>query len=44
MTFEEFMAAQIAAIEASGLEPEAWIEGHAAEFRAEHEVEELEPA
>ena len=35
--FEAFMAAQIAAIEASGLEPEVWIELYSAAFRAEWE-------
>src|SRR5262245_30293505 len=30
--FEDFMAAQIAAIEASGLCPEVWIERHSATF------------
>ena len=40
MTFQEFMLAQIAAIEASGLEPEAWIEQNAEVFRAEHPVAE----
>lgn len=33
--FESFMTAQWAAIEASGLEPDAWIETHAESFRAE---------
>ncbi|WP_280155880.1 AraC family transcriptional regulator [Piscinibacter sp. XHJ-5] len=32
--FEAFMAAQVAAIEASGVEPEAWIERHSTTFRA----------
>jgi len=38
MTFEQFMQAQIEAIEQSGLEPEAWIEQYAEQFRAEHPV------
>jgi hypothetical protein len=40
MSFETFMQEQIEAIEASGLEPEVWIELHAEEFRAEHRVDE----
>jgi AraC-like DNA-binding protein len=32
--FEAFMAAQIAAIEASGVEPDVWIERHSTTFRA----------
>ena len=40
MSFQMFMEAQIAAIEASGLEPEVWIELHAEEFRAAHPVSE----
>jgi len=38
MTFSDFMAAQIEAIEASGLDPEQWIELHAEQFRVEHPV------
>jgi len=40
MSFQDFMAAQIEAIEASGLNPEEWIEQHAEQFRAEHPVDE----
>jgi hypothetical protein len=40
MSFEQFMTEQIAAIEESGLEPDAWIELHAEEFRASHPVDE----
>ncbi|HEX6704132.1 MAG TPA: hypothetical protein VF169_05180 [Albitalea sp.] len=32
--FEAFMAAQIAAIQASGAEPDAWIERHSTTFRS----------
>jgi hypothetical protein len=32
--FEAFMAAQIAAIGASGMDPETWIERHSTTFRA----------
>jgi AraC-like DNA-binding protein len=32
--FEAFMAAQIAAIEASGIDPDVWIERHSTTFRA----------
>jgi AraC-like DNA-binding protein len=32
--FEAFMAAQIAAIEASGVDPEVWVERHSTTFRA----------
>jgi len=32
--FEAFMANQIAAIEASGVAPEVWVECHSTEFRA----------
>ena len=39
MSFPEFMDEQIAEIEASGLEPEVWIELHAEEFRAAHPVD-----
>lgn len=42
MSFEEFMARQIAAIESSGMEPEEWIVEHAEEFRAAHPVTEDE--
>lgn len=33
--FEAFMADQIAAIEASGCDPEQWIAEHSAQFRVE---------
>ena len=32
--FETFMADQIAVIEASGMDPEVWVERHSAAFRA----------
>ena len=35
--FEAFMAAQIAAIEASGVDPDVWIERHSPAFRASWE-------
>lgn len=44
MSFEQFMEAQIAAIAESGMDPEAWIERHAEEFRAAHPVEEAAEA
>jgi hypothetical protein len=34
MSFEMYMAAQVAAIEASGMAPEAWIAKFAAAFRS----------
>jgi hypothetical protein len=37
--FEEFMAAQLEAVLASGLEPEQWVELHAERFRSEWETE-----
>ena len=36
--FEAFMAAQVAAIEASGVNPETWVERHSATFRAAWEA------
>jgi AraC-like DNA-binding protein len=36
--FEAFMAAQIAAIEASGIDPDVWIERHSTTFRAAWEA------
>lgn len=40
MSFEAFMEKQIDEINASGLDPELWIELHAAEFRAANPVDE----
>jgi hypothetical protein len=43
IAFEAFMAAQVAAIEASGLEPEVWIETFAEPFRAAWPAEAVTP-
>lgn len=40
MSFEQFMAAQLQAIEESGMDPEEWIEQNSEAFRAEHPVTE----
>jgi hypothetical protein len=40
MSFEQYMAEQREAIEASGLEPEEWIELNAEQFRADHPITE----
>jgi uncharacterized protein YoaH (UPF0181 family) len=44
VSFADFMAAQVAEIEASGMDAEEWIEQHAEEFRAAHPVDETTPA
>ncbi len=36
--FDEFMAAQCAAVEASGLAPDEWVEAYAEAFRAQWEA------
>lgn len=39
MSFAQFMLAQVEAIEASGLDPEQWVERFAEDFRAAHPVD-----
>jgi len=40
MSFEQYMAEQLEAIQESGMEPEDWIELNAEQFRVEHPITE----